>query len=121
MDVNLKYWNNQKSVAETYIDSVSSSTKCCKSQECFSRVLGSLIFNGPSTSWNSLEKFDDHLVEKDYKKTINIGSCSLHIIHGTFQTAALKMGWQINKFMKAMLKTFDTSPAYWDVYLRQGT
>ena len=26
MDVNLKYWNNQKSVAETYTDSVSSST-----------------------------------------------------------------------------------------------
>ena len=50
--------------------------------------------------------------------TINIGSCSLHIIHGTFQTGGKKMGWQINKFMKAMLKIFDKSPACQDVFLR---
>ena len=129
--VNLRYWNNQKSVAEiSYIDSqflLRPNTTNLKNALVESlegleeRKFCQLAMDGSSTNWNVLEKFDKHLVEKGRKKSINIGCCSLHIIHGAFQTGATKTDWQINKVMKAMFKIFNESPARWDVYLREGT
>ena len=47
-----------------------------------------MSMDGPSTNW----KFYDHLVahrsEHQLPKLVNIGSCSLHIIHGVFKTGA---------------------------------
>ena len=68
-----------------------------------------------------MEKFDEHLFEKGHKRTINIESCFLHIVHGAFQTGATTTGWQINKVLKAMFKIFDESHAPRGVYSRKGT
>ena len=99
MDVNLRYWNNQKRVAETScIDSqfvlrpnaanlknvlVESLTGLEESK------FPQLAMAGPRTNWNLMKKFDKQLIEKGHKKTINIGPCSLHI-HSAFQIGATK-------------------------------
>ena len=77
--------------------------------------------DGPSTNWNVLEMIDDHLFENRHQKTINIASCSLHIIHGAFQTGVTKTGWDLNKVHRALFKILDESPARRDVYLKEGT
>ena len=51
--------------------------------------------DGPSTNWHVLENCDERLVENGHKKRAKIGSCSLHIIHGAFQTGATMTDLQI--------------------------
>ena len=52
---------------------------------------------------------------------IEIGSCSLHIVHGPFQTGATKTGWELNKVLQAMYKIFNELPARRDIYLKEGS
>lgn len=100
MDVNLGYWNNQKSVAETsYINSQfllqPNATNLKNSLvESLADLEESkflqLTMDSLSMNWNVLENFDEHLVEKGHKKTVNVESRSLYIVHGAFQTGATK-------------------------------
>ena len=76
---------------------------------------------GPNTNWNVLNEVDKHLVGKGQNKIMHIGSCSLHIVHGAFETWTVKTGWELSKVLKAMYKIFDQSPARRDVYLREGS
>ena len=80
-----------------------------------------LSMDGPNTNWNVLNLVSNHLVESGYKNLIGIGSCSLHTVHGAFQTGATKTGWELNKVLKAMYKIFNESPARRDVYLKEGS
>ena len=65
---------------------------------------------GSSTNWNVLNLINDHQVANGFQKTLDIGSCFLHI-----------PGWDICKILKALYKIFDESPARGDVYLREWT
>ena len=80
-----------------------------------------LLMDGPNTNWNVLNLVSNHLVENGYKNLIEIGSCSLHTVHGAFQTGATKTGWELNKVLKAVHKIFNESPALRDVYLKEGS
>ena len=87
MIVILRYWDNQKSYAETsYIDSqFLLQPNVTNLKNAFVESLTGLeeskflqlAMDGASKNWNVLKKFDEHLVEMGHKKTINIGSCSL--------------------------------------------
>lgn len=61
------------------------------------------------------------MIENGHKNLIEIGSCSLHIVHGAFQTGATKTGWELNKVLKAMYKIINESPARRDIYLKEGS
>ena len=107
MDVNLRYWNDEKNIAETsYLDSKFLLRPNAKNLKCeiVASILGldlakflQLSMDGPSTNWNVLNLVNNHLVENGYKNSIEIGSCTLHIVHGAFQTGATKSGWELNK------------------------
>ena len=98
MDVNLRYWNDEKNIAETskfLLRPNAENLKC----ELVASILGldlakflQLSMDGPSTNWNVLNLVNNHLVENGYKNSIEIGSCTLHIVHGAFQTGATKSG-----------------------------
>ena len=49
--------------------------------------------DGTSTNWNVIDKINDHQVGNGFQKTLDIGSCSLHILHDVFQTGVIKPGW----------------------------
>ena len=49
---------------------------------------------------------DDHC-EKDYPKIIDIGSCSLLVLHGAFKSGVEATDQFLNEILKAMLKIFD--------------
>ena len=42
---------------------------------------------------------------------IKVGSCGLHVVHGTFRSGAQKTKWGIDSILKALYKLFDESPA----------
>lgn len=77
--------------------------------------------DGPSTNWNVLDLIDNERAAGNLPRTINIGSCSLHILHGAFQTGFTNVEWLISVILRAMFKLFDESPARRDIYLNQGS
>ena len=131
MDVNLRYWNDEKNIVETsYLDSKVLLRPSAENLKCelVASITGldmakflQLSMDGPNTNWNVLNLVSNHLVESGYKNLIGIGSCSLHTVHGAFQTGATKTGWELNKVLKAMYKIFNESPARRDVYLKEGS
>ena len=47
----------------------------------------------------------------DYSALIDIGSCSLHVVHGEFRNGVQRTKWGIDDILKAMHNLFDKSPA----------
>jgi hypothetical protein len=47
----------------------------------------------------------------DKKCLIEIGSCSLHVLHGSIQTGHTAAEWKINSFLQAIYRNFKDSPA----------
>ena len=131
MDVNIRYWNDKRNIAETaYLDSqflLRPNAENLKSEliESMSNLdmakFLQLSMDGPNTNWNVLDLVNGHLVENGHKNLVEIGSCSLHVVHGAFQTGALKTGWELNKVLKAMYNIFKESPAQRDIYLKEGS
>ena len=46
--------------------------------------------DGPNVNWNVLDGLDEQLIENGHTKTINIGSCAQHIVHGALQNGFCK-------------------------------
>ena len=100
MDVNLRYWNDEKSIAETsYLDSIFLLRPNAKNLKCelVASITGlgmakflQLLMDGPNTNWNVLNLVSNHLVENRYKNPIKIGNCSFDTVHSAFQTGATK-------------------------------
>ena len=49
---------------------------------------------------------DDH-----YPELLDIGSCSLHVIHGAFRKGFCQTDWGIDSVLRALYNLFDKSPA----------
>ena len=101
MDVNLRYWNDEKNIAETLLRPNAENLKC----ELVASRTGSdiakflqLSMDGPNTNWNVLNLVSNHLFENGYKNLIQIDSCSLHAVRGAFQTGAKSIK-QSTKFL----------------------
>ena len=56
-----------------------------------------LSMDGRSTNWRVLDLLDEYCAEKEYPSIINIGSCSLHVVHGAFQVGFQAVDWQLAK------------------------
>ena len=67
--------------------------------------------DGPNTNWSVFTMLHDDRCEKDYTKTIDIGSCSLHVLHSVFKSGVEATDMFLNKILKAMWKIFDDSLA----------
>ena len=47
--------------------------------------LGQLSIDRPSTNWNVLQLLHDDREEPECPCIVNIGSCSLHVLHGAWR------------------------------------
>ena len=70
-----------------------------------------ISMDGPNVNWAFYalvkKKFDT-----DYDSSIvNIGSCSLHVVHKSFKTGATASGWNVNGFPSSLYCLFKDSPA----------
>ena len=112
MDVNIRYWGGEKNVAlSVYYDSrfILNPNAVNLTEELLNAIkdldMGKFLhlgMDGPNTNWNVLDLINDHQVANGFQKTLDIGSCSLHILHGAFQTGIMKLGWEIAKVLKAL-------------------
>ena len=116
MDIYLRYWNDENNIAETfYLDSTFLLTPNAKNLKC--ELVRSIIgldmakflqysMDGSNANWHVLNLVNNHLVRNWYKNLVEVGSCLLHTFHVAFQTGATKIGWELNKVLKAMNKNF---------------
>lgn len=130
MDVNIKFWDEMTGMVQTrYFDSqflnrpnasnLLESIVTAK-RELNDEKLLQLAMDGPTVNWNVLEMLDDKRIEKELNKTLNIGSCSQHIIHGALQTGTTSTKWNIDKLLKAMYWILHDSPARRNIYMTEG-
>ena len=78
-----------------------------------------LAMDGPNVNWKILRKTDEMLVGNNYSKTVNIGSCPQHTVHGTFETDATN-DWDVHKIIKSMFSLLHDSPACRNIYVTEG-
>ena len=67
--------------------------------------------DGPSTNWKGYDLLSKKSDTDKKQSLFNLGSCSLHVMHGVLKTGAQATGWDIDALLKAMYYTFHHSPA----------
>ena len=67
--------------------------------------------DGPSTNWKSLDDLNKHRNDNEMLQLINIGSCTLRVIHGAFKTAIESTKWNIKATLKECWQILHESPA----------
>ena len=75
--------------------------------------------DGPNVNWEVLRKTDEMLVGDNYSKTINIGSCPQHTVHGAFETGATN-DWDVHKILKSIFWLLQDSSARRNIYVTEG-
>ena len=111
MDVNVKFWNECRNIIETryydskFLDGPNAENLFESIRDASNRLLWEnflqLAMDGPNVNWEVSTKSGEMLVKNDYSKTINIGSCPQHTVHGAFETEATNV-WDIHKILKSM-------------------
>ena len=79
-----------------------------------------LAMDGPNMNWLVLNKLDDMLIANGHEKTVIIGSCAQHTVHGGFQTGTSNAGWNIDKILKVIFFIPLDSCARREIYTREG-
>ena len=67
--------------------------------------------DGPNVNWKLYDSIvQEQSANDNYPDLIDIGSCSLHVVHGAFRTGAQKTKWGIDGILKALYNLFPQSP-----------
>jgi len=55
--------------------------------------------DGPSVNCKLFELISNDLKHQANINLLNVGSCSLHQVHGAFQVGARSSGWEVDEFL----------------------
>ena len=126
MDVLIRYWNTDVSMAETrYLKSeFMGGAKAEQILETFesgiaklkAEELLQLSSDGPNVNLKFLKLHSEKRESLELSPVLDIGTCGLHTMHGSMKAAVKKSGWAVSKTLKAMWKLLDESPARRDIY-----
>ena len=67
--------------------------------------------DGPNVNLKFFDMLNTELDEKIDTSFLEIGCCSLHVVHGAFQTGHKAVGWNMNSVLGSFYKLFHDSPA----------
>ena len=65
--------------------------------------LHQISVDGPNVDMKFFEEFSQHCKERSFHSLINIGSCGVRIVHGSFSRGETKSGWNLKIFLKKCL------------------
>ena len=113
MDMQIRYWSDEDCKVQTkYYDSkflkiANSDTICCALLQALNifdegKML-MLSIDSPTTNWVVLDKLKQHREENEMPVLFDIGSCSLHVVHGAFQVGVEATKWNLSKAMWKIL------------------
>ena len=67
--------------------------------------------DGPHVNLKFYQELTKKREEQMFHSLLDIGSCRLHIIHGSFKTGAEKSKWNIKELLKGVFHLLHNSPA----------
>lgn len=124
MDLVVHFWDDSSQrVSSRYLNSVflghaAASDLLINFIDCLQVMqvpLGKAIqisMDGSSVNWRFLDDLEKHICQhQEDRQLLEIGSCGLHVVHGTFQAGHSAAGWKINAVLRAMHGLFKDSPA----------
>ena len=114
MDINIRFWSKaKKKGCVRYFDSkFLGHTTANDLLASFNEIISPIdSMDGPSTNWKLFELIQKDREEKEQKKLLDIGPCSLHITHGAFKSEAEKNGWDIKSIFKEAYTILHATPA----------
>ena len=112
MDVVISCWDEWNNVTQTwYLDSKFLNRP--NAEELLSSICESLTNLGEdkllqlsmdrlAVNWKVSELFDEKLESKDLPKTLNIGSCNQHSVHGALKMVMKSVDWNVEKIYKSV-------------------
>ena len=126
MDFVVRYFNKDRVtcryltsefLGHTHVDDLKKFEEGIKDLE--KKKMLQVSMDGPNVNW----KLYDSIVEEwnendDYPDLIDIGSCSLHVVHGAFRTGVQKTKWGIDSILQALYNLFPNSPAKREDYTK---
>ena len=122
MDIVIRYWDTETIlISSRYFNSAFLGHATADDLlQAFKKAIGELTLaklvqvsmDGPAVNWKFLESLDSHL-RTDCKARIllELGSCGLHVIHGSLQTGHKASTWNVNASLRALYSLFKDSPA----------
>ena len=123
MDLIVRYWKNNEFVETKYLTSCFlNDVTAVGLLEGFKSGLLELNLDankiiqvgmdGPNVNLKMLSDLKEFLTAEnpDSPKIIEIGTCSLHVVNGSFKTGHAKTGWEIDKYLRASYYLFKDFP-----------
>lgn len=127
MDIHVRYWDNGINAAVTrYLtstfltraradDLLESFTSAIANLNLSNAKIIQISMDGPHVNFSFLRSFKDFIKDEptnsNQSTIIDIGSCSLHLIHGCYKTAHAKTEWNLNNFLRAIYYLFKDFPS----------
>ena len=73
--------------------------------------MSQVSMDGPTVNWTFFDALMNYHSEWELPQMINIGSCSLHTVHGTLKIALESTSWRIKQTLKGIWQNLHESPA----------
>ena len=71
------------------------------------KTLIQVSMDGPNVNWKMLDLIvEDRNSNETYPNLLDVGSCSLHVVHGAFRTGMKQTGWGIDLLYKIIIQSF---------------
>ena len=67
--------------------------------------------DGPAVNWTFFDALMNYRSEWELPQMINIGSCSIHTVHGALKIALESTSWRIKQTLKGIWQNLHESPA----------
>ena len=122
IDTNIHFWSKAKKKAcvhyfdskflghATVNDLLASFNEIINTIDSGNKMI-QILMDGMSTNWKLFELIQKDREEKEQKKLLDIGSCSLHITYGAFKSGVEKNVWDIKSMFKPAYTILHDTPA----------
>lgn len=116
--VSTRYLGSQFLGHATADDLVNNFVERTADLNCRQRLV-QVSMDGPNVNWSFIEKLKNKL-DRDPgdPELLDLGSCSLHVVHGAFQTGSKASGFDINHLLTSLYYLFHDSPARREDYTK---
>lgn len=122
MDIVIRYWDSKSMKVETryltssFLQHATASDLLYHFENALkSFPLDKVIqvsMDGPNVNWSFFRTLNQKIiVDETTPDILDLGSCSLHVLHGAFQNGHKKTVWNINQFLRQIYYYFNDRPA----------
>ena len=127
MDFTVRYFKNDK-VESRYLTSIFLGHTTAKdlkkkfeeaTEQLHLKKLIQISADGPNVNWKLLDSIaEDRSSNEQYPILLNVGSCSLHVVHGAFRNGMKQTNWGIDLLLKSLHSLFKETPARREDYMK---